>query len=582
MTTGNNVVQTVTWNDRAQPTNLQVTSGVTNLLTLGFYPCAGQVTSCASGNNGNLQSQTITQPGLSRTQTYSYDNLNRLTAATENGSPGWTQNYQYDVNGNRWVSANTNLPALSLETPIASSWYSGTVPNRINTWTYDAAGNVMQVGGMTRTFAYDAENRQVSATINSATATYGYDGNGLRVSKTSGGNTTVYVYDAFGYLGAEYSSQASTSACATNTCYAILDHLGSTRMLTDANGSSTVTRYDYLPFGQELLASTNGRTTGMGYLASADLANPKYTGKNRDGETGMDWFEVRHMSGAQGRFQSVDPGNAGADPINPQTWNAYSYVGNNPLSYTDPSGQSWFGVLAGVLAGIFGGPEAGVAVYGAFTSFENLVQGKPPLVFGSSLPSIGAFGGCGGPLGNCGTLGSDPWSENSSLGNVQDPGRFIFGVQSDDVPIDSPWFDAVRAGVRRAEPGVNLAGVGIVVVSGIPVIVPAAIGAGSAVAATATRAAATVGTMQVAVGRGQPYGIHIAYRANYGTWLHGTRDIFGKIVVNDEGVAGFARFAWFKFRVPVLNPGAVAGTCGTSASNCLSAAYKAFLKGWGF
>ena len=107
------------------------------------------------------------------------------------------------------MSANTNLPALSLETPIASSWYSSTVPNQINTWTYDAAGNVMQVGGMNRTFAYDAENRQVSATINSATAIYSYDGNGLRVGKTSGSNTTVYVYDAFGSLDAEYSSRLS-------------------------------------------------------------------------------------------------------------------------------------------------------------------------------------------------------------------------------------------------------------------------------------------------------------------------------------------------------------------------------------
>jgi hypothetical protein len=84
----------------------------------------------------------------------------------------------------------------------------------------------------------------------------------------------------------EYSSQAATSACDTATCYTILDHLGSTWMLTDSNGSSTVTRYDYLPFGQELLASTNGRTTGMGYLGSPDGSNPKFTSKERDAETG--------------------------------------------------------------------------------------------------------------------------------------------------------------------------------------------------------------------------------------------------------------------------------------------------------
>ena len=57
----------------------------------------------------------------------------------------------------------------------------------------------MHVGSMDRHFVYDAENRQVSFTINNNPSNYSYDGNGLRVSKTSGGNTT---------------------------CYAILDHLG--------------------------------------------------------------------------------------------------------------------------------------------------------------------------------------------------------------------------------------------------------------------------------------------------------------------------------------------------------------------
>jgi YD repeat-containing protein len=64
------------------------------------------------------------------------------------------------------------------------------VPNRIQgsqyTWNYDPAGNLQQVGGMTRSFTYDAENRQVTANVNGTTAAYGYDGNGLRVTKTSG------------------------------------------------------------------------------------------------------------------------------------------------------------------------------------------------------------------------------------------------------------------------------------------------------------------------------------------------------------------------------------------------------------
>jgi RHS repeat-associated protein len=398
LTAGNGTVQTLTWNDRSQPVNLQVTSGVTNLLNLGFYPCSGvAVTSCTSGNNGNLQSQSVTAPSLSVTQTYSYDKLNRLTGASEPGSSGWVQNYQYDPSGNRWVTANTNLPALTLETPTTSSWYSTTVPNRINNWAYDQAGNVLGVtaaGGTTarascgagiapgtamlRTACYDTENRMVSETdVNGNTGTYAYDGNGLRVSKAVAGTTTTYVYDGFGYLAAEYSTATTSSPCGTQTCYPVLDHLGSTRMLTDATGSNAVKRYDYLPFGQELLASTNGRTTGMGYFASPDGSNPKFTGKDRDNETGFDWFEIRHMSGAQGRFQSVDPGNAGASLGNPQTWNAYSYVGNNPLSYTDPSGEVAAAVVGTAACGPICAVIGGLIDLGELAGFGDLFGGGP-------------------------------------------------------------------------------------------------------------------------------------------------------------------------------------------------------------
>jgi RHS repeat-associated protein len=234
---------------------------------------------------------------------------------------------------------------------------------------------------MLRTACYDAEDRMVSETdVNGNTGTYTYDGNGLRVGKTVAGNTTTYVYDGFGYLAAEYSPATTSSPCGTQTCYPILDHLGSTRMLTDATGSNAVKRYDYLPFGQELLASINGRTTGMGYFASPDGSNPKFTGKNRDNETGFDWFEIRHMSGAQGRFQSVDPGNAGASLADPQTWNAYSYVGNNPLSYVDPSGMAGFSLSVGPVGGssspLWGliGPAGALAFFG-YDLFDSLFGG---------------------------------------------------------------------------------------------------------------------------------------------------------------------------------------------------------------
>ena len=57
-----------------------------------------------------------------------------------------------------------------------------------------------------------------------------------------------------------------------------------------------------------------------------------YSGQEHDGETEFDFFHARYLSGAQQRFMSADPGNAGADLFDPQRWNAYAYIGNNPLA----------------------------------------------------------------------------------------------------------------------------------------------------------------------------------------------------------------------------------------------------------
>jgi hypothetical protein len=122
-----------------------------------LYPRANGATACATGNNGSLQSQSIivpqtaTAPGLNVTQSYSYDHLNRLRGAGETGGSTWTQIYGYDTLGNRWVTANTGLPDLTLETPVTQSWYSASTPNRIQSWTYENAG-----GSRERVLALDS------------------------------------------------------------------------------------------------------------------------------------------------------------------------------------------------------------------------------------------------------------------------------------------------------------------------------------------------------------------------------------------------------------------------------------------
>lgn len=74
-------------------------------------------------------------------------------------------------------------------------------------------------------------------------------------------------------------------------------------------------------------------------------------------ETGLDYFGLRYMSAAQGRFTSPDPNSAGASLYDPQSWNAYSYVNNRPLAYVDPDGD--VAVPAAIVGGVAGGAVGG-------------------------------------------------------------------------------------------------------------------------------------------------------------------------------------------------------------------------------
>lgn len=144
--------------------------------------------------------------------------------------------------------------------------------------------------------------------------------------------TTLWVHDAFGNLAAESTTGTFTAPC--TPCYVSWDHLGSTRMVTDQNGT-VVSRHDYLAYGIEIPAGINGRSSTWG---AADYLSAKYTSAEHDSETVLDYMNARHFSGAQGRFMQADPANAGADLTNPQSFNMYGYALNNPMAFADPSG----------------------------------------------------------------------------------------------------------------------------------------------------------------------------------------------------------------------------------------------------
>ena len=95
------------------------------------------------------------------------------------------------------------------------------------------------------------------------------------------------------------------------------------------NGTwQVVARHDFMPFGEEVAPPIPPQDKRL------------FTGKERDSETGLDYFGARYYRADVGRFTTVDPELRIKDAlVDPQKWNRYAYVQNNPLRYVDPDGR---------------------------------------------------------------------------------------------------------------------------------------------------------------------------------------------------------------------------------------------------
>ena len=141
-----------------------------------------------------------------------------------------------------------------------------------------------------------------------------------------------------GELAAEYST---TAVEFPGTTYLTVDHLGSVRTVVDSSGVAK-RRYDYRPFGQMIQQGVNGRSAPYPAAESpgpGDGWTVKFTGKERDAESGLDYFGARYFAGAQGRFTSPDEPLIDQQPDGPQSWNLYSYVRNNPRGAEDKAAE---------------------------------------------------------------------------------------------------------------------------------------------------------------------------------------------------------------------------------------------------
>ena len=339
---GNGLVETLSYNNRLQPQQLSTINSTTlaNVLsmTLSFVdPVSGH-------NNGNLISMSATGAQVISGRSYTYDSLNRLTTMSAPGDSSactglsWT----YDAWGNR--SAQT-VTGGSCPDAFTTTFTQNN--NRMDSYSYDAAGNLL--GDGTHTYTYDGEGRTLKVDGGS-TATYVYDAEGRRIEKIKGPAQTHYWYGTDGQVRAESNQSGSlqndylylggkmlAQYTSTTTMFAHLDHLGSTRLVTAVNGS-TAECDDYLPFGEQLSYSGTHPCSN-----TADTTH-KFTGQERDTETNLDKFEARYFSSTMGRFMIPD---WDAKPVtvpyahfgNPQSLNLYVYVSNNPLTFADPDGH---------------------------------------------------------------------------------------------------------------------------------------------------------------------------------------------------------------------------------------------------
>ena len=262
---------------------------------------------------------------------YLYDNLNRLAAA---GSDVNALEWTYDSFGNRTAQIVTQGSGVNVYQTFSSN------TNRPDGQLFDAAGNASNTGGAAPVgLSYDAEGRISAA----GSTSYIYDAMGQRVAKYVGGSmTNAYLYDNSGHVVTELNGSFAINR---REVYAGSRHLGT----FDQNGNLTYVLADWV-------GTERARATSAGTLCQTTTSQPFgdnqqtsgicfpspafFTGKERDAESGLDYFGARYYSSSMGRFSSPDPsGLAYADMTNPQSLNLYSYVLNNPLINIDPSGM---------------------------------------------------------------------------------------------------------------------------------------------------------------------------------------------------------------------------------------------------
>jgi RHS repeat-associated protein len=347
-TYGGYIGENILFNTRLQPcwTFVSSVAGISTTSCTGTETSSGNLMDVqynfnVGADNGNLIGIT-NHRNANRSQTYGYDAVNRITsAATASGCTAscWSLTFGLD----QWANLET---ATATGTATQVSLSVGT-NNQITTtrYTYDASGN--ETADVTSTYAWNAESEMKTG----GGVTYVYDGRGRRVEKSG---SKLYWYGPSGEVLDETDATGSTANITfseyvyfdgerlarrdylNNVYYYFEDQVKSSRVIAEIPvGTTTPTLCydaDFYPYGGEI------------DFTSTCAQNYKFDGKERDSETGNDYFGARYYSSAYGRFLSPDWSSVPvpvpyANLANPQTLNLYAFVDNNPESFADLDGH---------------------------------------------------------------------------------------------------------------------------------------------------------------------------------------------------------------------------------------------------
>lgn len=242
---------------------------------------------------------------------YAYDAEGRVCAVS---GPSGTVGYIYDAEGNRVAKGDIHLVNGQLSCDITQNGFLNTT-NGVTT-PNDETDYILGPGGEQVTeLAQDANGSM------NWQRTYVYAGSAL-----------IATYDPVSNPAYNPSNPSAAPQTLAMPSFRLTDWLGTMRATTDSSGVLQGLCRS-LPFGDGLACNGN-------------IPDPHhFTGKERDTESGNDYFEARYYASSMGRFLSPD-WSAKIEPVpyskldNPQTLNLYAYVGNNPLSRVDPTGHA--------------------------------------------------------------------------------------------------------------------------------------------------------------------------------------------------------------------------------------------------